>query len=193
MYSRIKTKNDHKKHFCMSCLQNFTTKEILNNHRERCLLINDTQAVKYETGIIKFKNFIKQIPIPCKIYAEWECFNKRTNFKKGKHTKLYQQHVPNSIAAKVVFNDDRFTLATIIFTGSNCIKEFIEWVFEQQKYSNKIINNHFNKKLKMSKEDEENYQNSEYCWICKEKIIKDKVRDHCHITGKFRGAAHKEL
>ena len=47
MYSQIKTKNVHKKHFsfCMSCLQNFTTKEILNGHRERCLLINDTQAV----------------------------------------------------------------------------------------------------------------------------------------------------
>ena len=56
MYSQIKTKNVHKKHFCMSCLQNFTTKEILNSHRERCLLINDTRAVKYETGIIKFKN-----------------------------------------------------------------------------------------------------------------------------------------
>ena len=45
MYS--KTKHQHKKHFCMSCLQNFTTKEILNSHRERCLLINDTQALKY--------------------------------------------------------------------------------------------------------------------------------------------------
>ena len=52
MYSQIKTKNIRKKHFCMSCLQNFTTKEILNKHRERCLLINDTQTVKYETGLI---------------------------------------------------------------------------------------------------------------------------------------------
>ena len=45
----------------MSGLQNFTTKKILNNHRERCLSINDTQADKYETGIIKFKNYNKQI------------------------------------------------------------------------------------------------------------------------------------
>ena len=44
----------------------------------------------------------------------------------------------------------------------------------------------------MAIEDENNYQNSEYCWICNEKIIKDKVRDHCRITGKYRGAAHKE-
>ena len=47
-------------------------------------------------------------------------------------------------------------------------------------------------KLKMSEEDEDNYQNSEICWICTQKIIKDKVRDHYHITGKFRGPAHKE-
>ena len=46
----------------------------------------------------------------------------------------------------------------------------------------------------MTIEDEENYQNSQNCWICDQKIInnKDKVRDHCHITGKYRGAAHKE-
>ena len=34
MFSEVKTKNQHKKHFCVSCLQNFTTKEILNSHRE---------------------------------------------------------------------------------------------------------------------------------------------------------------
>ena len=56
----------------MSCLQNFTTKEILNNHRERCLLINETQAVKYETGIIELKNFDKLIPTPFKMYADIE-------------------------------------------------------------------------------------------------------------------------
>ena len=42
MYSR--TKHKEKNHFCMSCLQNSATKEILNNHKERCLLINETQV-----------------------------------------------------------------------------------------------------------------------------------------------------
>ena len=44
----------------------------------------------------------------------------------------------------------------------------------------------------MTKEDEDNYRNLEICWICDQKIIKDKVRDRCHITSKFRGTAHKE-
>ena len=96
----MKTKNAHKKHFCMSCLQNFATKEILNNRRKRCLLLNETQAVKYETGTIKFKNFNKQIPRPFKIYADTECFLKRIDIKEGKYAKLYQEHIPNSICAK---------------------------------------------------------------------------------------------
>ena len=39
-------------------------------------------------------------------------------------------------------------------------------------------------------EDEEIYNNSRICWICKQELNMDKVRDHCHVTGKFRGAAH---
>ena len=194
MYSEAKTKNQHKKHSCMSCLQNFTTKEILNNHRERCLSINYTQAVKYEMGIIKFRNYWKQIPLVFKIYADAECFLKRINIDEGKYTKLYQKHILNSIGAKLVCIDDRFTLDTIIFEGKDCINKFIKWIFRMQKYCNQIINNYFNKKLKMTIDDEERYQNSDMCWICNEKLNKDKdkERDHCHITGKFRGAAHKK-
>ena len=127
-----------------------------------------------------------------KIYADTECFLKRVNIDEGKYTKLYQKHTPNSIGAKLVCIDDRFTLDTIIFEGKNCINKFIKWSFTQQVRINQIINKHFNKKLKMTIEDENNYQNSQDCWICNEKLDKDKVRDHCHITGKYRGAAHSQ-
>ena len=80
-----------------SCLQNFNTKAILNNHRKRCLLINGCQAVNYESGKIKFTNYNKQIPILFKIYADTECFLKRTKIKEGEHTAKCQEHQPNSI------------------------------------------------------------------------------------------------
>ena len=56
----------------------------------------------------------------------------------------------------------------------------------------KIINKHFNKNLTMTEEEEHLFQQSNCCWICKKLIDNDeeKVRDHCHVTGKFRGAAH---
>ena len=44
----------------------------------------------------------------------------------------------------------------------------------------------------MSEKEEERFQSSNICWICKKLIDGDneKVRDYCHVTGKFRGAAH---
>ena len=44
----------------------------------------------------------------------------------------------------------------------------------------------------MTNEDEEKYKSSNICWICKEIIKDNKVRDHCHITGMHRDAAHKK-
>ena len=128
-----KTKHKDKKHFCMSCLQNFSTKEILNNHRKQCLLINGCQAVNYKSGIIKFKNYGKRIPMTFKIYADTGCFLKRTKIKEGEHTIKYQEHPPNSIGAKLIWIDDRFSLPSIIFKGKDCINKFITWVLDKQK------------------------------------------------------------
>ena len=49
-----------------------------------------------------------------------------------------------------------------------------------------------NKNLLMNEEEEEQIQLSNNFWIC-EKLTDDddeKVRDHCHMTAKFRGVAH---
>ena len=55
-----------------------------------------------------------------------------------------------------------------------------------------MMKKHFNKNLIISAEEEERFQVSNSCWICDKlfDVGDDKVRDHCHITGKYRGAAH---
>ena len=42
----------------------------------------------------------------------------------------------------------------------------------------------------MTRKDEIAHQNAEHCHICDQKLNNDKVRDHCHLTGEYRGAAH---
>ena len=51
---------------------------------------------------------------------------------------------------------------------------------------------HFNKYLIMSEKKEHLFQQNNSCWIYEKLIDNDdkKVTDHCHVTGKFRGAAH---
>ena len=52
-------------------------------HKENCLNINGKQSVKLEKRIIKFENYFKQIPVPFKIYADFECNLKSVKYKEG--------------------------------------------------------------------------------------------------------------
>ena len=53
---------------------------------------------------------------------------------------------------------------------------------------------HFKKELVMTEEDNEDFENSTKCWICDNDYIDGivKLRDHFHISGKYRGSAHRD-
>ena len=124
------------------------------------------------------------------MYVDTECFLKRTKIKEGEHTIKYQENHPNSIGAKLVCIDARFALPTVIFKGKDCINKSIAWVLDKQKWAEQITKQYFEKKLIMTNEVEEIYNNSHIYWICKQELNTDKAKDHCRVTGKFRGAAH---
>ena len=54
-----KTRNKNKKYFCKSCLQCFSSKNVLTEHKKFCLSINGAQSVRFEKGTIEFKNYFK--------------------------------------------------------------------------------------------------------------------------------------
>ena len=62
----------------------------------------------------------------------------------------------------------------------------------ESKYFTDITKNHFNRKLVMTKEDDEDFEKSIECWICDNTYVDGdvKVRDYCHVTGKYRSSAH---
>ena len=182
-----KTKNKNKKYFCKSCLQCFSSKNVLTKHKEVCLSINGAQSVRLEKGTIEFKNYFKQIPVPFKIYADFECNLKSVESYEGSYSKKYQDHVPCSFAYKLVCVDDEFTKPTVVFSEENAAYESVKAILKECQHCKKVMKERFNKNLIMSEEDKEQFQSSNACWIC-EKLMDDdneKVRDHCHITGKF--------
>ena len=79
-----------------------------------------------------------------------------------------------------------------MYRGKNAAYKFIEAVLEEYDYCKRIMKKHFNKNLVMSAKEEERFQLAISCWICNKlfDVGDEKVRDHCHVTGKFRGAAH---
>ena len=162
---------------------------MLTEHKKVCLSINGAQSVRLEKGTIEFKNYFKQIPVPFKIYADFECNLRGVESYEGSYTKKYQDHIPCSFAYKVVCIDDRFTKPIVVYRGENAAYEFIKAILKECQYCKKVLNKHFNKNLIMIEEEEGQFQSSNTCSICVKLTDDDdeKIRDHCDITGKFRG------
>ena len=129
-----KTKNKNKKWFCKSCLQCFSSKNILIKHKEDCLSINGTQSVDVEEGIIKFENYSEQLPVSFKIYADFECNLQDTKIYEGSCAKKYHDHVPCSYAYKIVCIDDRSSKPIVDYRGENGAYEFIKAILEEYKH-----------------------------------------------------------
>ena len=108
-------------------------------------------------------------------------------------TKQYQKHTPSSFCYYIkCFDDTVYKGKPVTYTASSetddvagkfveiLEKDIIE-IYERTKFPKKMV---------MTDEDKKNYNDAKVCHICKESLGNDKVRDHCHLTVKYRGAAH---
>ena len=203
------TEHKCKKHFCMHCLQCFYSNESLAKHKVNCIAINGVQAIKLpqkyidkngveRTPCVYFKNYHKTLPVPFGIYADFECTTEKISGCQPSDRKSYtekcQKHTGCSFGYKVVCHyDENYSGDVVIYRGKDCIQKFIKCMFEEVKNCQSIIRDDFNKPLKMTNEDEESFKEATHCHICEKKYRVDDVpvRDHCHVTGKYRGSAHQ--
>ena len=199
MYNQ--TKHKERKHFCMYCLQCFSSERVLNNHKENCIQVNGQQAIKMpdkDNNILKFNNFHKQQPVPFVIYADFEAITEKVQGcqpdSNKSYTEAYQRHTDCGYGYKVVCcYDDKYTKPMQLYRGEKAVYKFMQNMLEEVKYCKKVMKKHFDKPLRMTEVDEEEFKKAT-CHICDKKYTdKDiRVRDHCHITGKYRGSAHQD-
>lgn len=203
------SKHNGKKFLCDGCLQYFKTEENLVKHNTfDCDFVRinlPTENLKTDkfgnnvpSNILKFENIHKQMKVPFVIYADFECILKRVNDNKqhldphASYTVKQCEHIPYSFAyyIKCCFDDtiSKFEL----YRGLNCAHIFINSIEKDviDLYS-KFLKSHKNMKpLSELQKIHHNYTNK--CHICDKPILdsKEKVADHCHITGSYRGPAH---
>ena len=164
MYNQ--TKHEERKHFCMCCLQCFSSERVLTTHNDNCIQVNGTQAINISTkdnNILKFNNFNKQQSVPFVIYADFEAITEniqgcQPNDNKS-YTEAYKKHTDCGYGYKVVCcYDDKYTKPIEIYRGKNAVYGFMEKMLEEVKYCKTMMCKFFNKSLKMTGKDEEKFQ-----------------------------------
>ena len=200
MYNQ--TKHKERKHFCMHCLQCFSSEIVLHDHKENCIQLNGVQAVKLpskDNNILKFENFHKQQQVPFVIYADFESILEKIQgckpYDEKSYTQAYQKHTDCSYGYKVICcYDDNYSKTINIYRGEKAVYKFMEKMLEEVDYCKNIIKMNLNKKLEMTDDDENKFKNTIVCHICNKQYTKKdiKVRYHCPITTKYIGSAHQE-
>ena len=144
-----------------------------------------------------FKNYYKQLPVPFVVYADFECFTKPMHNcspnPEDSYTYNYQKHEPSGFCLYIKGIVPNITIKPITYTKTNSDDNVAEIFVNKLEEVTKSIYNDFYRKpkpLRLTKEEKILFSKEKFCHICKMELENDKVRDHCHFTGKYRGAAH---
>ena len=190
------TSTNHGDFYCLNCFHSYRTLNALKNHEKLCenhdycnvkMPNDDNKYISSTSG----KNSLR---MPIVVYADFECLlvkidscDKNPNMS---YTEKKDMHIPCGYSITTCYSYDKSLNKTKYYRGLNCVK--------------KILNNciYFEEKPMLPLTDNEKvlYDNEKQCYICEKEFRADKkskdyknkckVRDHCHFTGKYRGAAH---
>ena len=104
----------------------------------------------------------------------------------------YKKDVACSYGYELVCVDNKFSKPFKSYLREDAVYNFIDSMIEESKYFSEVMKKPFNKELVMTKKHNEDFKNSFKYWFCDKNVDVDvKVKDHCHIAGKYRGSTYR--
>lgn len=105
------------------------------------------------------------------------------------YTSNRQKHIPIAFSYHIVCSFDSKHNKFVLYRGIDCVKKFLKFLYDDVCKLNDILQNEV--PMVFSNDDSIAHRRASHCHICNLPLITDKVRDHCHLTGRYRGAAHR--
>ena len=165
------TSNHHGDFYCLNCFRSYRTKNKFELHKKICENHNycHVEMPTKDNNTIKYNQGEKSIKLPFVVYADLECLLEKMS--------TYTNNPNESSTTEI---------------NKHCMRKFCK---DLREHATKIINYEKKKMIPLTTEEKIHYNEQEICYICKKEFDKSnkkhyKVRDHCHYTGKYRGAAH---
>ena len=189
----INKKHENKTYPCRFCLHSFYKKELLDKHLPECS-IHTPVRMELSEGQVQFRLHYKQFKHPFVIYADFESTLQKIHTTqpnpKESYTINLQKHRPNSWCCYTKCDVDEYSKFKI-YEGENASKTFVEYLISESKRIYELLQ--INEPMNLTSEEKISHQNSDRCYVCKREYTENdfKVRDHNHLTGEYRGPAHR--
>ena len=193
------TKNRNKKFFCNYCLHRFCDNTNADDARQR-LEAHQVHCSKYGAQKVKlpaendkwmyFKDYTLCHRVPYTVYADFESFivpiARCSRNVDSSHSDNVAQHIPASFCYVIVDWTGKAIAEPVLYRGKNVVSTFLQMLMNDVE----TLDRDFNAPMQLTDDEQKRYENSTHCHLCKKRITTDRVRNHCHITGQFLGAAH---
>ena len=193
LLSKMNSKHNPSQHFCTNCLQGFSDPGSRDEHYAYC---RSNQAVRIEMPtkrpIVEYSNGQHQFKVPFVMYADFdsilEPINGPSNNPNYSSTREVNVHTPSGWCVHSKFAYGNIDNPLTQYRGSDCIERFCEHIISEAKR----LYTTFPERpmVPLTKSQLKEYRKATKCHICFNELGENKVRDHCHYSGLYRGAAH---
>ncbi|XP_054720676.1 uncharacterized protein LOC129230303 [Uloborus diversus] len=190
------SKHNGKCHICYRCLHRFSSEQLLKDHHEFCKDLSPQRVKLPEKGknILKFENINFQHTLPYVIYADFESIIVPLHSTPPSDTTSYTENVARheacGYAYVVVGPDGKAVKPITVYRGSDAATHFVENLLDERgEIAEQMMDV---KPMSLSPQEEQDFKSAASCHICQGRLGSDRVRDHDHLSGKYRGAAHNQ-
>ncbi len=183
--------NRRKTFVCRFCLAYFVNYEHFQQHLKLC----KKDGQQYNINVSKnlyFNNYKSILESPFVVYCDMETIIEEEQIVNEGKVITSRNHVPISIGAKLICRvNNYFSSDLFIYTGKDCVDKFLVFLYY---YVQQYVYNVTQKvcfPLLFSEKDHILYEQQDFCEMCHKKFDDNKikkVKDHCHLSGKYRMA-----
>ncbi|XP_071581468.1 uncharacterized protein [Temnothorax nylanderi] len=186
------------KHVCDRCLHYFYTREKLAAHSVNCGRMNDCAIVlpNEDDKWLSFDNHDRKERLPFVVYADLECLleqRERENAEGGARTEkyAYQRHVLFSLGYYLCCTYDD-TVSTYRYRrGDDCVLWFVNELRVLARHAKIKFSTNISM-VELTEDEKLEFWRATHCHVCRKAFQPEdkRVRDHCHLNGRYRGPAH---
>ncbi|KAG1697202.1 hypothetical protein GQR58_006038 [Nymphon striatum] len=171
----------HTRFWCCKCLLNFFTREKLKVHYVKCFNSKEKSLTPPKDIQFKFINQSKSIDPSHLIFCDFESIIETGS----------SRHIPIAVGYMRVSPYEKDVYHS--YSGLDCVEWFLHSMKLELDYVQTWLHKHTKKNHDLSADEETEFNNSNNCYACGKSVsVKDRVREHDHLTGKFRGMACKQ-